>query len=657
MIKVLKLYITLSVICLLACSRYDTSVEKALLKAGNNRAELEMVLKHYRINPADSSKFRAACFLIANMPYHRSYPAEPYSEYCAQMDSLFRNCAKGDTTIIKRARDISEKYRPHLKPVSDILEITADYMIWNIDYSFEQWEKSRYLQHLDFRDFCEYILPYKCFEGQPLTRWKETWSRTFRGELDQIAQIDELRYNVRRAVEAITYVYQKSDSLRMEVRQIDGMQHIDLFDLKTLAVQPYGTCLERSRLGVMNCRSKSLPVSFDFTPNWADRNGPHYWNHVYVSRRRSPDFEPFRIYPGAYHYPDNPMAKVYRQTYVPHPLLMKAIEDGYEIPPSLSQFFIRDVTPEYGRTADITIPLLPGIDLKSSYAYLAVFDNADWVPVDICKIRRRKAVFQGVGLDILYLVVAYEHGDVTPISEPFIVDVHKRVKYVKSNTDRTQNLRMYRKFPVFSHVYDAHENLRGGIIEADNDPNFTNPTVIVEFPMDKFLTGEAEVTDTLPHRYWRLKSPMRKSSDFAEIYFYNRTNMKRISGELLCPPMPVRNKKYDTPGHICDNDPLTYFAIQDADVSRWVGFDFQKPVSMGKIAYIRRGDGNAICPGDEYELYYWDNEWVLHEKKNADNIYIDFENLPADRLYFIKGLSRGTQNRTFIYENNEVRWY
>ena len=91
---------------------------------------------------------------------------------------------------------------------------------------------------------------------------------------------------------------------------------------------------------------------------------------------------------------------------------------------------------------------------------------------------------------------------------------------------------------------------------------------------------------------------------------------------------------------------------------RWVGFDFHEPIAISKIACIRRGDGNDICPGDDYELYYWNNrQWVLHERKTADHIYIDFKNLPADRLYFIKGISRGAQNRTFLVENNEVRWY
>ena len=79
---------------------------------------------------------------------------------------------------------------------------------------------------------------------------------------------------------------------------------------------------------------------------------------------------------------------------------------------------------------------------------------------------------------------------------------------------------------------------------------------------------------------------------------------------------------------------------------------------METIAYIRRGDGNTICPGDEYELHYWqDGGWKLHDRKKAERIYVDFDSVPLGGLYYVKGISRGEQNRTFLYENGEVVWY
>lgn len=640
-----------------ACT-HNATLEQALRYAGDNRPQMEKVLDHYATDPADSLKLRAARYLVENMPYHRSFPAEAYREYCTAMDSLFRNSDKGDTLVAAKASAISSRFESRLKPVFDILEITADYLIRNIDYSFEQWCTSRFLQHLEFEDFCEYVLPYKCLERQPMDDWKERWSGRLRGDLDLQTEFDELKYNVRRATEAVTSFYKDSDSLRMEVRQISGMDHIDLLDIDALSMQPYGTCLERSRLGVLNCRSKALPVSFDFTPCWADRGGPHYWNNVYVSRRRSPDYEPFSRYPGAYHYPDNALAKVYRLSYAPHPLLMEVIERGGRIPPSLSELFMRDVTAEYGRTADISVPLLPDAARRGDYAYLAVFDNSDWVPMDICRIKRRRATFDCVGLDILYMVVAYEDGAVRPLSRPFIVDVRKRIRYIEADTARTQDIRLHRKFPAFSHIYANAKYLRGGVIEASDDRHFRRPHVAAEFPMDKFLSGEVAVSDTLPYRYWRLRSTEAQSSDFAEIYFYERDSTRHTRGELIHPHLKIRSERYDLPEKICDDDPLTYMAVDKDSVLRWVGFDFGRPVTMERVAYIRRGDGNEICPGDEYELYYWTSEgWSLLEKQRAENVYLDFKDVPADGLYFIKGLSRGVQNRTFVIENGEVRWY
>lgn len=55
-----------------SCGRNER-LEYALDFAGSNRAELEKVLEHY----ADSGlKYKAACFLIENMPRYYAYEGE-----------------------------------------------------------------------------------------------------------------------------------------------------------------------------------------------------------------------------------------------------------------------------------------------------------------------------------------------------------------------------------------------------------------------------------------------------------------------------------------------------------------------------------------------------------------------------------------------------
>ena len=160
-----------------SCSPYGKDVREALRHAGDNRGELEQVMEHYSHDKSDSLKRKAALYLIGNMTWHRSYPAEAYSRYCREMDSVSVSDMPQDS--MKQAlEEISSRYARSLVPVFDVRTVTADYLIWNIDYSFEVWENTDWLRHLDFRQFCEYVLPYKCVDLQPLTKWKEESLKT-----------------------------------------------------------------------------------------------------------------------------------------------------------------------------------------------------------------------------------------------------------------------------------------------------------------------------------------------------------------------------------------------------------------------------------------------------------------------------------------------
>jgi len=49
---------------LMSCSYGTTSLDMSFVQSGNNRPELEKVLRYYE---DDGQKYRAACFLIENM--------------------------------------------------------------------------------------------------------------------------------------------------------------------------------------------------------------------------------------------------------------------------------------------------------------------------------------------------------------------------------------------------------------------------------------------------------------------------------------------------------------------------------------------------------------------------------------------------------------
>ncbi|MDR1339639.1 MAG: hypothetical protein LBK58_06270, partial [Prevotellaceae bacterium] len=68
-----------------ACDRRPSRLEQALAFAGANRAELETVLAHYSEDAADSLKYRAACFLIENMPFHYSCTSGAIDRYMEEV--------------------------------------------------------------------------------------------------------------------------------------------------------------------------------------------------------------------------------------------------------------------------------------------------------------------------------------------------------------------------------------------------------------------------------------------------------------------------------------------------------------------------------------------------------------------------------------------
>ena len=75
LIPIICLFVIIGGSLLYSCSqekKKETAIvlplEAALSQAGENRVELEKVLHRYQSNPSDSLKYRAACFLIENMP-------------------------------------------------------------------------------------------------------------------------------------------------------------------------------------------------------------------------------------------------------------------------------------------------------------------------------------------------------------------------------------------------------------------------------------------------------------------------------------------------------------------------------------------------------------------------------------------------------------
>ncbi len=168
-----------------------SQIDIALDLAKENRDELEKVLSHYKKEEKDSLKYKAALFLIENMPGHYSYNGNDifdyYNDIAPILDSKISAKEKKDTIEF-----IASQY-PNLRQniIEDIYFISSDFLIKNIEDAFSLWKKP-WAKHLTFDQFCEYLLPYKYAELQILDNWRDTLSTKFSDDLDKEPVNDEL---------------------------------------------------------------------------------------------------------------------------------------------------------------------------------------------------------------------------------------------------------------------------------------------------------------------------------------------------------------------------------------------------------------------------------------------------------------------------------
>jgi len=180
--------LTLSCLALVLFSRCGprpSDLESALMLAGENRSELEKVLKKYAAHPGDSLKYRSAVFLIENMPGHHSYEGGGVSAYRDYFRALKASKSAPGTILDSMAKIYGPFDLKRNERKSDIETIDSAYLCQNIELAVEAWQKSPWAKHYGFDTFCEYILPYR-IGNEPLTDWRSVFRDEYASILDSV---------------------------------------------------------------------------------------------------------------------------------------------------------------------------------------------------------------------------------------------------------------------------------------------------------------------------------------------------------------------------------------------------------------------------------------------------------------------------------------
>jgi hypothetical protein len=87
--------------------------------------------------------------------------------------------------------------------------------------------------------------------------------------------------------------------------------------------------------------------------------------------------------------------------------------------------------------------------------------------------------------------------------------------------------------------------------------------------------------------------------------------------------------------------------------------DFGKPASISRFRYLPRNDDNFIKEGEEYELFYRENnQWVsLGKQTGSSKQYLEYANAPLNALFWLRNHTKGREERIFTYENGRQVWW
>ena len=594
----------------------DSPLEQALQAAGENREALEKVLAHYSQDPADSLKLKAARFLIENMPGHWGIDSASISGYIARVDSL-----PGLPHALRRLLlDVPARYPdsfPQAKRVEDIRIVKAQDLIGQVDWAFRMKDSCPWLEHIGFDMFCEGILPYR-IAHEPLD--------FSHGQPDSILQAvydyAQQHYDdCRQSSYTMTMFIQRSHEFRNNYTIKD----------KRLSVMA-SISSQEDKLSTIRLRDLGIPVTMDYNPAEA----------VPTSNRRwSTPFDPRLFTKSYYEITQMGSGKFYRQTYAHNPIPAPTDREEH-VPAFFRDPFQKDVTSIYLHTADVEIPV--SLPAEREYAYLAMYNKEEWVPVAFAKAENGKCRFRDLGVDALYLPVHYPEGRMEALGTPFVLYCNGKTQ-AKGGTGERKKLCIERTEPYQGKFEYQGEEFPGSCFECDDNRNFQSAdTVYIEKEILNYRLASTALASTPTARFWRF-TPSTDYIVMAELHFINEKG-HILQGKYI--PNEPKN-----PNALTDENPETFSIVQGS-----LGIDFGKPVSVCGIEYMTSSGQGNVQNRHEYELFYFqEGAWYSAGREKANDYQVVFDNVPAGCLYQVVDRTEETRGALFTQENGRIRYW
>lgn len=638
---------------LYSCSSYDKDVRYALSVAGENREELEKVLQRYK-SEGDIEKYRAACFLIKNMPYHYWYEGPQidcgYGFFAAVRNSPDRSVDEIRDSIANRIHGYTNNTVKF-----DILELDSTFICHSIDAAFKQRREKPWGQLYDFETFCEYVLPYRIGNERP-EMWQDEYAEYF-GEsishqLDTIASIDLM--DVVRAIVKDTCFQKPILTSHFPC----ALPHIGA----SLVKYNCGTCRELNDYIIYACRSMGIPAALNFSYACSRKNVSHTWSSYWDNNG-----DEFIItqFPPKIRRPKDDSVMKYYKTKV-HRITYSVNEQSVKMSRRANGYVPREIRYQtyLDNTADYTEFFLESFSFPCNSLYKHISSKQ---PVFLCSSSRLgwtaecysyrhgdSITFDDIQYGEAQRLCIYEQDILTPITDAFVVNADKSIRFILKEENATERVVLFSKFIQHRDEEEYQQRMLNSRIEGAFEKDFRNPVVLCTVTnvqnrkLTVINTDSGSQRTTFP--FIRYYPDTGSHCDIADLFLYDKQG-EVLSGEVFG-AFPENNDKYCK---VFDGKSTTSYhsSVRTGD---WVGIKLSSPKPVYKVGLTPRNRDNFIDVDNEYELYYLDKEWKSLGKKIAHSDSLVFTNVPKGALLLLSNLTHGQQERIFTYEEGRQVW-
>lgn len=649
-----------------SCEKDPNDVRVALRYAGDNRKELKKVIKHYS-GEEDSLKLKAVYHILGNLPQKFHFLNEntdsilkDFNERIPDLKDFYSSRQLSyeimyDSLLYKHP-DIFHKNDPRM----DIFMIKSELLIENIEMAFFVWENMPWTKNLSYECFRDYILPFKILNTKP-EFWRKNLFNEFRWVIDSMKTSDD-------PVQACILI---NDHLKSNYTHHAKVNPNNLSQMINLQG---GGCEASSVYACYVMRAMGIPTNITNTiiAGYPPFEGRHVENYVLTKDLKILRFQGCLKSPYDHQeWQDDFRGKwFYESEIINEKWITEIISDDKEVPPSLKNNRLVDITSE----ASISYNLFFNIDklisrevTEGEYAFLCVSTRrGGWTAIDFAKIVNDSVVFSGITPGVFFPMRYYE-GNYHQLAGPVKLTIDGSVIPLLLSEDigsnDTQSLRLYRKYPMNQHVKEWSTFLVGDKIQCSNDSLFTNSTTLYTIKDSTHHITDVKIEDSNFYRYIRYKiETYNCATKLVDLRFFGIKDEKELElkGNYIYFPKndPRLLKQFD---HAFDDDYWTFFHLDpftpEID-NLWFGFDLAEPTRISKIRYMCRSDLNCIVPGNLYELFYLKGaKWISIEKKIAKEVFIEFHEVPSNRIYYLKNLTEGVEEYFFTYVNGKQVWW